>query len=79
PTPEPKAVIVEPEPVVAVVRKTVHFEFDSAQLTQESKTELMQLIEQVTSDGLPNSKIVIAGHADATGPESYNETLSQER
>lgn len=77
--PTPEVTAVEAEPVLAVHKKTVYFEFDSAQLTEESRRELKQLITTAQKSDLENSRIVIQGHADAIGPEIYNDTLSRER
>lgn len=77
---EPAPVVVaEPEPVLAVHKKTIHFEFDSAEITNDSRQELVQLISTAQNNDLVNTRIVIQGHTDAIGPKPYNETLSQER
>ena len=80
PEEEPAPVVVaEPEPVLAVHKKTIHFEFDSAEITSDSRQKLVQLISTAQNNDLVNTRIVIQGHTDATGPKTYNETLSQER
>jgi OmpA-OmpF porin, OOP family len=78
------------EPQVAAVQQSsppseksinarIQFEFDSFNLTAEAKGELDRLAE-VLSDELMQAKVVeIEGHADATGSESYNLSLSQLR
>jgi OmpA-OmpF porin, OOP family len=62
---------------VTLVLNNIFFDFDQATLKPESFPELNRIM------GLMNEKsgmeIEIAGHADATGPESYNLTLSEKR
>jgi outer membrane protein OmpA-like peptidoglycan-associated protein len=61
------------------INARIQFEFDSFNLTAEAKGELDRLAE-VLSDELMQTKVVeIEGHADATGSESYNLSLSQLR
>lgn len=77
--PEQAIIVPAPEPILAVHKKIVYFEFDSAELSQRSQAILSELINQVKQEGLSNSQIVIAGHTDATGPDLYNDELSQQR
>lgn len=57
----------------------VQFEFDSFTLTDEAKAVLDRLAS-VLNDELMQDKVVqIEGHADATGSDAYNLTLSQLR
>ncbi|WP_290580817.1 OmpA family protein [Ketobacter sp.] len=67
------------EPVLAVQRKILYFDFDSAELTPRSQQVLSELVTAARNNELMNSRIVIAGHADATGPEVYNDALSEAR
>ena len=53
------------------------FEFNSAILTNESKTELNKIVKFLTSN--PETKIIIAGHTDNLGTEGYNMILSEKR
>ncbi|MEO1051482.1 MAG: OmpA family protein [Bacteroidota bacterium] len=62
---------------VIIVLNNVFFDFDKATLKSESTPELDRILgilnEQATME------IEIQGHTDATGPESYNLTLSRRR
>jgi len=58
--------------------ETLLFAFDSADLNDDAKEVLDDLISKL--DGKESVKsITIRGYADATGPEEYNEHLSQRR
>lgn len=60
-----------------VVLNNVFFDFDKASLKQESFPELNRVAELLKErEGL---NIVISGHTDSTGPESYNLGLSERR
>ncbi|MEQ8925624.1 MAG: OmpA family protein [Fulvivirga sp.] len=70
-----KLVPIEEEAVV--VLNNVFFDFDKAVLKSESYPELNRVVELLnTKSGI---KIEVAGHTDATGPESYNLGLSERR
>ncbi|QSE98221.1 OmpA family protein [Fulvivirga lutea] len=70
-----KLVPIEEEAVV--VLNNVFFDFDKAELKSESYPELDRVVELLnTKSGI---KIEVAGHTDATGPESYNLGLSERR
>lgn len=54
------------------------FATDSAALSADARSELMQLVDQISGrDDL--GRIYIAGHADTTGNDAINEPLSQRR
>ncbi len=58
--------------------ETLLFGFDSADLSDDAKRVLDDLISAL--DGRESVKsVTIRGYADATGPEEYNEQLSQRR
>lgn len=58
--------------------ETLLFAFDSADLSNDAKGVLDDLISAL--DGRESVKsVTIRGYADATGPEEYNEQLSQRR
>ena len=57
--------------------KDVHFAFDSAVLTSEAKATLDSIIPKIK--GHESQDIVVEGHTDSTGPDSYNMNLSQRR
>lgn len=66
----------KPEPVFKDLGN-VHFKFDQAQLTGEGKKILDENIKVLADN--PKIKIQIEGHASASGPETYNQTLSEKR
>lgn len=72
PAPEPRAVIEE----VSMSADT-HFAFDSAELRPEGAEAIRQMADRVKN--IRGLSIDIAGHTDSTGPESYNQGLSEER
>lgn len=55
----------------------VHFNFDSATLTSEAKSILNSVASTISTH--PSQNIVIEGHTDSTGSDSYNLDLSQRR
>ena len=73
PVPEPEP---EPEPSY-VTYYVVFFDFDSAELSNAGKTTLDEAA--VTALEMRPYKIVIRGHTDRAGPESYNLGLSEAR
>ncbi|WP_194435192.1 OmpA family protein [Vibrio fluminensis] len=54
----------------------VYFGFDSHQLTPASKQILDSLLDKIRSS---SSSIVLAGHTDSTGEQSYNFSLGLQR
>ena len=62
---------------VTLVLNNIFFDFDKAILKPESFPELDRIITVMKEK--TNMEIEIAGHADATGPESYNLKLSEKR
>ncbi len=71
----PKDTAPEPEKRVYVAM-TSHFDFDKSILKEKDQTELDELIYKL--DGL-SGHIMIAGHTDYHGSESYNIKLSEAR
>ncbi len=57
----------------------VQFEFDSYDLNPEAIKFLDRLAKVINNDLMAQSYIRIEGHADATGSETYNLTLSERR
>lgn len=55
----------------------VFFEFNSASLTIDSKTELDKVVDFLSNN--PSVKIIISGHTDEQGTEDYNMVLSEKR
>jgi outer membrane protein OmpA-like peptidoglycan-associated protein len=57
----------------------IYFEYNSARLAAEAGPQLNQLGDALRSPRLKNAAIIIAGHTDAKGSQSYNERLSDRR
>ena len=79
PPPEPApASVPEPEPEPSYVTYyVVFFDFDNAELSNAGKTTLDEAA--VTAQEMRPYKIVIRGHTDRAGRESYNLGLSEAR
>lgn len=56
---------------------SVLFDFDSAVLNKKDVNELNQVAEVFKKH--PDLKVTVEGHTDSTGPEAYNQTLSEKR
>lgn len=80
PAPQEVAAVQQSNPPAAKeINARVQFEYDSFRLTAEAQGVLDRLAA-VLGDGLMEDKVIeIEGHADATGSEEYNLTLSQLR
>ena len=53
------------------------FEFDKAELTEQSKADMERLAVEMRK--FPDAKFEIAGYADARGSDAYNDRLSERR
>lgn len=53
------------------------FEVNSYALSTDSKTNLNNLASSLVE--YANTEVIIAGHTDSTGPEDYNQKLSEQR
>ncbi len=67
------------EPQSFSIAMRIQFKFDSAELTSESKTTLGQIAQVLQDDIMHDKVILLEGHADATGKEGYNLSLSERR
>ena len=65
------------QPGEKVILKNIFFDFASAELLNESKAELQQLVQFLRDN--PDVKIQITGHTDNVGTQAYNLDLSQNR
>jgi len=76
-TPEPAS----PHPALAAfpIDTTVRFAFDSSELTGDARQELEELVQAAEKFDDVTLKAEVDGYADATGPDEYNETLSDKR
>jgi len=76
---EEEVVAVEAAAVIpeAVELDTVTFDFDRHELSPKAKMNLDENLQRLSKQG--DLSIVILGHADSTGPEEYNQKLSEQR
>lgn len=80
PPPPPRPVAPPPPPPVAVCEKgpyIVFFDFDKSNITPEAATILDNAVSAYSNCN--NVPIMLAGHADRSGSQSYNVGLSQRR
>jgi outer membrane protein OmpA-like peptidoglycan-associated protein len=66
-------------PKAQSVDLVVQFDFDSAQLQEDSKPLLDNLAEAMQRDRLKSLKFKVEGHTDAKGTAEYNQQLSGRR
>lgn len=90
---KPATVVVEQEMVAAPTAVTVTttiaetiniraellFGFDSAVLSEDAKSVLDERIAKYKDRGELTSNVKVIGHTDSTGPEQYNQKLSERR
>jgi outer membrane protein OmpA-like peptidoglycan-associated protein len=57
----------------------VNFEFDSDRLTKPTMENLDEFAKALEDPRLKAERFEIDGHTDATGPEAYNQGLSERR
>ena len=69
-----EAAAVIPE---AIELDTITFDFDKYELSPKAKMNLDENLQRLSNQ--PNLSIVIKGYTDATGPEAYNQKLSERR
>ncbi len=76
--PEPKKEVV-PEPVARIIAnfQRVHFQFDSSDLSADTRNALIENVEIMRS--YPQVKIEIQGHCDDRGTSEYNLALGDRR
>jgi len=67
------------QPGLSTIALTINFDFDSAQLSPESLSNLQSLGRALQSPQLAPYRIQIEGHTDNVGTQGYNESLSQRR
>jgi len=58
---------------------TINFEYNSAQISEVSVSQIEEIGKALCSDSLKTCIISIEGHADATGNDEYNKRLSEKR
>ena len=84
PVVEEEVVVVPPPPPVVMYEKTTMstsalFDFDSDVLKEEGKVALQALGDEIKAKSGKVVDIDIIGHTDSTGPEDYNQGLSERR
>jgi OOP family OmpA-OmpF porin len=87
PEPEEVAVVEPPKPAPTKVIEKITlsanmlFDFDSSELTEAAKAAIDDRIYAIRSQGEAKltSIMKIEGHTDSTGPEAYNQKLSEQR
>ena len=77
------AVVESGEVLEQVVIENIQFAFDSAELTATSKAMLDDAVARLTpyKELIRNetTHVTVIGHTDSTGPEDYNQGLSERR
>jgi len=79
PAAEPKA---EPQPATEAVQERivlrgVNFDFDKSEIRPDASVILEEVVSILS--GKPDVPVRIEGHTDSTGPEDYNQGLSEQR
>ena len=76
---QPAAVVQKHPPKDLAIAMRTEFAFDSFELGPEAKQVLDRVAAVLTDDLMDNKRILIEGHADASGSEAYNLRLSTMR
>ena len=79
PRPLTRSIVNPPETPVVSVAMLIQFEFDSAELTAESKERLNIIGELLNTDEALDKGLTIEGHTDIIGSSEYNLQLSRKR
>ena len=62
---------------VRVISKAINFDHDSIVLGEEAVAAIGVVREWM--EEVPSARLILSGHTDATGSESYNDVLSESR
>ena len=65
------------EGIVVTFENGILFDFDSATLRSQARSNLSELAENLRQ--YENTDVLIIGHTDATGADAYNQALSERR
>jgi len=76
---EEKIIIVETQNNIPKLNLMIQFDYNSSMLKSNSFKLLKELGIALKSDQLKNKTIMINGHTDSDGGETYNQKLSLER
>lgn len=77
PEPMPEPMPVEEPAEVVRVELDVKFDFDKAQVREESYGDIKNLADFMTQ--YPQTNTTVEGHTDSVGPDAYNQSLSEKR
>jgi OOP family OmpA-OmpF porin len=77
PEPMPEPMPVEEPAEVVRVELDVKFDFDKAQVREESYGDIKSLADFMTQ--YPQTNTTVEGHTDSVGPDAYNQSLSEKR
>ena len=58
---------------------TITFDYNSAEISAKSMSEVQKLGRALTNPDLKGSTFLLAGHTDAAGGDNYNQDLSERR
>ena len=64
---------------VVIYLPSVNFDFESAELSDNTKKKVKYIAAVFNKNALQDRNILIEGHADSAGPEKYNMQLSKKR
>ncbi len=70
---------IETEQGVVVFLPEVYFEFDSSDLTRQAKEKLSEIGTILVDPRALDRNILVEGHTDSIGDDTYNEALSLNR
>src|SRR5690606_34109731 len=70
-------VIKADEGIIVKFDSGILFDFDKTDLKANAKTNIAKLVENLNSN--PNTDILVIGHTDNKGTDSYNQGLSERR
>lgn len=83
-----RAIVVEERAKLAEVVKKydmpqfdmeIYFDFNSSNIAQKAIPALIKLGQTLNDPSLAQQSIIISGHTDAVGSDSYNQALSESR
>ncbi|MDR0579785.1 MAG: OmpA family protein [Campylobacteraceae bacterium] len=63
----------------ALIQKSINFDTDSSHIKDGAKATLQGIADDLQSEEYLDVKVLVKGHADATGSDLYNLKLSQRR
>lgn len=79
PASQPDTVVQSNPAKDLAIAMRAEFAFDSYELTPETKLVLDRVAAVLSDDLMANKRILIEGHADASGSDAYNLQLSEKR